>query len=88
MMGVLWERVVAVMVEVAPPSLCEGEDFSATPVIPADAGIQGHKNNRLPRALRSACGSGVETCFTLGWPGPLARERRALLYSGFPRPRE
>ena len=69
MMGVLWERVVAVMVEVAPPSLCEGEDFSATPVIPADAGIQGHKNNRLPRAalvgpvrLR---GSGV-LCFTLG----------------------
>ena len=59
----------AVMVEVAPPSLREGEDFSATPVIPADAGIQGHKNNRLPRAalvgpvrLR---GSGV-VCFTLG----------------------
>ena len=53
----------------ASPSLREGEDFSATPVIPADAGIQGHKNNRLPRAalvgpvrLR---GSGV-LCFTLG----------------------
>ena len=69
MMGVLWERVVAVMVEVAPPSLCEGEDFSATPVIPADAGIQGHKNNRLPRALRpprSACAGAAWVCFTLG----------------------
>ena len=53
----------------ASPSLREGEDFSATPVIPADAGIQRHKNNRLPRAALvgpvRVRGSGV-VCFTLG----------------------
>ena len=72
----------------APPSLREGEDFSATPVIPADAGIQGHKNNRLPRAalvgpVRCACAAWV--CVTLGSRVPvvaagmtwLPRESRA-----------
>ena len=68
-MGVLCCWGTALMEGVAPPSLCEGEDFSATPVIPADAGIQGHKNNRLPRAASAAPvrfrRSGV-LCFTLG----------------------
>ena len=50
-------------------SPAKGRISPPLPVIPADAGIQGHKNNRLPRAalvgpvrLR---GSGV-LCFTLG----------------------
>ena len=52
-----------------PLRFAKGRISPPPPVIPADAGIQGHKNNRLPRAalvgpvrLR---GSGV-LCFTLG----------------------
>ena len=52
-----------------PLRFAKGRISPPPPVIPADAGIQGHKNNRLPRAalvgpvrLR---GSGV-VCFTLG----------------------
>ena len=70
MMGVLWERVVAVMVGVAPPlRFAKGRISPPLPVIPADAGIQGHKNNRLPRALRpprSAFAGAAWVCFTLG----------------------
>ena len=43
-------------------------------VIPADAGTQSHKNNR--------------SLAPLAHPGPLSRKRRALLFPGFPRPRE
>ena len=52
-----------------PLRFTKGRISPPLPVIPADAGIQGHKNNRLPRAalvgpvrLR---GSGV-VCFSLG----------------------